>query len=118
MSIVISMTSYGERLKTLPSRLMWVKHVPVTFNLYVGDNEILQQNLFDFFETTKNAKLHIVKDLGSLKKSYYALQDFPDDTVFLVDDDWYYTPQWIKFALDSYVNHTQMFNDCVIRISC
>lgn len=116
MSIVISMTSYGERLKTLHTRLNWVKYVPVLFNLYVGDTEVLEQDLLEFFNTTKNARLHTVKDIGPLTKSYYALQDFPDDVVFLIDDDNYYSSHWIKFAIDSYMQHQHMFNDCVIGL--
>lgn len=116
MSIVISMTSYGERLKTLHTRLNWVKYVPVLFNLYVGDTEVLEQDLLEFFNTTKNARLHVVKDIGPLTKSYYALQDFPDDVVFLIDDDNYYTSQWIKFAIDSYMQHQRLFSDCVIGL--
>lgn len=116
MSIVISMTSYGERLKTLHTRLNWIKYVPVLFNLYVGDTEVLEQDLLEFFNTTKNARLHIVKDIGPLTKSYYALQDFPDDVVFLIDDDNYYTSQWIKFAIDSYMQHSRTYNDCVIGL--
>lgn len=116
MSIVISMTSYGERLKTLHSRLTWVKYVPILFNLYVGDTEVLEQDLLEFFKTTKNAKLHIVRDIGPLTKSYYALQDFPDDVVFLIDDDNYYSAHWIKFAIDSYVQHQHMFSNCVIGL--
>lgn len=117
MSIVISMTSYGERLKTLHTRLNWVKYVPVLFNLYVGDTEVLEQDLLEFFNTTKNARLHVVKDIGPLTKSYYALQDFPVDVVFLIDDDNYYTSQWIKFAIDSYMQHLRLFSDCVIGLA-
>lgn len=116
MSIIISMTSYGERLKTLHTRLSWVKHVPLLFNLYVGDTEVLEQDLLTFFNTTKNARLHRVKDIGPLTKSYYALQDFPDDAVFLIDDDIYYSSHWIKFAIDSYAQHQHMFSDCVIGL--
>lgn len=116
MSIVISMTSYGERLKTLHTRLNWIKYVPVLFNLYIGDTEVLEQDLLEFFNTTKNARLHVVKDIGPLTKSYYALQDFPDDVVFLIDDDNYYTSQWIKFAIDSYMQHSRTYNDCVIGL--
>jgi hypothetical protein len=110
------MTSYGERLKTLHTHLSWVRSVPFNFHLYVGDTEVLEQKLLDFFEETPNANLHIVKDIGPLTKSYYSLQEFPDDVIFLVDDDIYYSPHWIKFAVDSYIQHQSMFRSCVIGL--
>ena len=114
--IVLSMTSFGSRLQTLHERLNWVRGIPFLFNLYVGDNEVLNPELIKFFDNTPNAKLHIVKDIGPLTKSYYSLQEFPDDIIFLVDDDLYYTPHWIKFAIDSYMQHQRYFNDCVIGL--
>lgn len=111
--LTISMTSYGNRLKSLHERLGWVRQVPFLFNLYVGKDEPLSPGLVEFFERVHNARLHLVEDIGPLKKSYYAIQDFPDDTVFLVDDDWDYTGQWVRFAIDSYLSHSGMFTDCV-----
>jgi len=116
MNIVLSMTSYGERLKVLHTHLDWVRAIPFLFNLYVGDTEELTPELLEFFKTAPNARLHIVKDIGPLTKSYYSLQEFPNDIVFLVDDDVYYTPHWIKFAIDSYIQHQRMYSDCVIGL--
>lgn len=110
------MTSYGERLKQLHNYLGWVRCVPFAFNLYVGDTEELAPELLNFFNTTKNATLHRVKDVGPLTKSYYALQEFPDDIIFLIDDDELYTPQWIMFAIDSYIVQHKNFGDCVIGL--
>lgn len=116
MNIIISMTSFGDRLKQLHNYLGWVKFVPYQFHLYIGKNEIISPELIAFFDTTKNANLHRVEDIGPITKSYYSLQEFPDDIVFLIDDDELYNPYWIKFAIDSYMVHQSQFRDCVIGL--
>lgn len=115
-SIVLSMTSYGERLKILHQHLNWVREIPFLFNLYVGDNETLNPELISFFNSTPNAKLHIVKDIGPLTKSYYALQEFPDDTIFLLDDDLAYSRHWIMYSIDSFVNNVNKFPTSIIGL--
>ena len=110
------MTSFGERLKILHTHLDWVRYVPFMFNLYVGRNENIPEELIRFFKTTSNAKINFVDDIGPLTKSYYALQEYPDDVIFLIDDDISYTSNWIKFAADSYMAHQTMFSNCVVGL--
>lgn len=116
MNIILSMTSYGERLKILHTHLNWVKYIPYNFELYIDINEKIPQELVNFFEQTPNAKLFLVNDVGPLTKMYYSLQKHPDDIIFIIDDDLDYSPQWINFAVDSYQTHQKMFSDCVIGL--
>lgn len=118
MRIVLSMTSYGERLQQLHNFLNWVPRVPYLFNLYIGKDEIIPKELEDFFANTQNAVLHRVEDLGPITKSYYSLQEFPNDVVFLIDDDVSYNSSWINFAVDSYVANHKDFSDCIIGLVC
>lgn len=112
----LSMTSYGNRLVNLADRLQWVKYIPLTLHLYIGNNEQIPDNLQYLANITKQLELHIVPDYKSLKKSYFALQDFPNEDIFLLDDDWTYTPNWIMYSIDNFLNHIQFFNHCVVGI--
>lgn len=112
----LSMTSYGQRLINLAVRLKWVNYTPFELHLYIGDNEQIPENLIQLTAITDKLKLHIVPDYKSLKKSYFALQDFPNEDIFLLDDDWLYTPNWIMYSIDNYINHKQFFNNCVVGL--
>lgn len=112
------MTSYGERLKQLHNYLGWVQQVPYLFNLYVDKNAEITPELQSFFNNTQKAVLHKVDDIGPLTKSYYSLQEFPNDIVFLIDDDVHYTAYWINFAIDSYLANHKDFGDCIIGLVC
>lgn len=62
------------------------------------------ENMGGFFE------IRFVKgDLKPHKKYFYAMQEFPDDPIIIVDDDVYYDKHLVEYLLESYTK----FPDCV-----
>lgn len=112
----LSMTSYGQRLINLADRLKWVNYTPFELHLYIGDNEHIPDNLTQLQKNSNKLFIHIVPDYKSLKKSYFALKDFAHEDIFMLDDDWGYTPNWIMYSVDNFIQHKRLFNNCVIGI--
>lgn len=114
--MILSMTSYGQRLKELHTRLEWVDGLPygLPLFLWIGNNEEIPDALQDFVSKRPDkVYLKIVDDLKSLKKSYFALQ-MTEQPIFMLDDDWAYTPNWIMYTVDNYMANRRIHQDCVI----
>lgn len=65
---------------------------------------IVQKNIYDFFEIN-----WVNDDLKPHKKYFYAMQEYKEDPVILVDDDVYYDEHLVEYLLDSY----HKFPDCI-----
>lgn len=113
--LIVSLTSYGERLKTLDicikSLLNQTKKADKIV-VYLTDDlqEIdLPQNLLALKE--QGLEFHFIPlDLRPHKKYYYAMQEFPDDLIITVDDDVIYDPELIAKLYQTY----QKFPNCII----
>lgn len=111
--MILSMTSYGERLTKLHERLNWIKYL-IDSELWLFLDEDVPEELEKFvFENKDKIKIFKVKNIGSLKKSYYALQK-TDNFIFMLDDDWLYTPNWINYTIDNFIANYNIHRDCVI----
>lgn len=105
--IVVSLTSFPKRFQYLhvAIRSLLLQTVkPDLIVLYLGEdskNVPLPRELTRL--TEKGLKIEYREgNLRSHKKYYYALQEYPNDIVILVDDDMIYEPKMIERLLKSY----------------
>lgn len=114
-NVIISLTSYGDRLKTchLAIRSILLQSVvPEKIILYIGNESAdicLPRQLLDLCNYGLEIRRN-VHDLGPHKKYYYAMSEHPDKIVITVDDDVMYPPETLKRLLDSH----QLFPESVI----
>ncbi|MDE6314603.1 MAG: glycosyltransferase [Lachnospiraceae bacterium] len=104
--IIVSLTSYGERLKkvhhTIQSLLLQTVK-PDKIILYL--EAACQGQITEELEKLKAYGLEIVigiEDLKPHKKYYYAIQEYPNDIVITVDDDLIYEEELIELLMESY----------------
>lgn len=109
--IVVSLTSYGERVGTVHAvirTLLHQTHRPDKIVLYLSNKEFrskgdlprsLRKIRSPFFE------VRFVEDLRSHKKYFYAFQEFPDAIIITVDDDIEYPKNLVEELLASYRRH-------------
>ncbi len=96
--IIVSLTSYGERLNNLPIVLdtIYAQTLPsdlVVLNL--AYEEVLPKEVEDYLRI-HNAEINRVVDTKVYKKIIPTLKKYPNDCVICIDDDWLYPPQMIE----------------------
>lgn len=111
--IIISMTSFTPRLGKLYLAVNSIFNQslkPDKVILYLGDDvdkNALPKTLTDL--TARGLELRFVDNLRSHKKYFYAMQEYPDDLIILIDDDMIYPRHMIEKLYASYLAHP----DCV-----
>lgn len=114
-NIVVSLTSYGERIKTVHlaiASIMDQTVQPAEVVLYLDKTTKIDslptelQNLCYKGLTI----IHDVEDIRGHKKYFYAMKDFPDKTIVTIDDDVIYP----RKALEQLVIASQEHPTCVI----
>lgn len=113
--LIVSLTSYGERLETLDICIKsLIKQTKTSDKIVVYlTNDIQEKDLPDKLLTLKKDGLEfrfIPLDLKPHKKYYYAMQEFPDDLIVTVDDDVIYDPELLEKLYQTY----QKFPNCVV----
>ncbi|EGQ8197844.1 TPA: hypothetical protein KDX42_000673 [Vibrio parahaemolyticus] len=105
--VVISLTSYGVRLRTvyltLESLLSQSKSCGGIV-LYLSTQDIKREDLPQSLKrlTYRGVKIKFVEEnLRSYKKLHYALQDFPKSKIITVDDDIIYPRKWLEKIVDA-----------------
>lgn len=117
--IVVSLTSYGDRLKTahLAIRSLMLQTVlPDRIALYL-DGSISRSGLSDELLDLESYGLEIrigCEDLGPHKKYVYAFQDFSGSLVITADDDLVYARDTVETLLRA---HEQL-PGCVVARRC
>ena len=114
--IIVSMTSYGERLKTVHLSLDTIFHQtvkPDKIVLCVSEKEytVLPEKL-KTLERKGKIELLAVEDLRAHTKYFYTMQKYPDDIVITVDDDVLYRHDLVERL---YAAH-KLYPDCVCAI--
>lgn len=107
IKIIVSLTSYPKRFKTLCIGLKSIFNqtvLPDKIILYlddtVDDNEILPE-----LKEMQKYGLEIVKrpeNIKPHKKYFYAMKEYPDDIIITVDDDAIYNRYLIEKLMNSY----------------
>ena len=107
--IVISLTSYGKRvvdalpyaLYSLLTQSLLPKKIVVYLDYDNWSDEKLPLILKRIQEI--GVEFRYCEDLKSYKKLIPALQDFPNNPIVTVDDDFYYNPQYFEVMTNAYL---------------
>ena len=111
--LIVSFTSYPARIHKVPQVLecLYAQSMkPDRILLWLAEEQFpnheadLPKALIDDAAAGK-FELRWCDDLGSHKKYFYTMQEFPDDIVVIVDDDQYYHSDTIKTLYESYLRH-------------
>lgn len=108
--IIVSLTSYGKRIKTVHFSINCLMHqsvLPDNIVLYLSDEE-RSDPLTKELNTLVRRGLIIryVKDIKAHKKYYYAMKEFPNDIIITIDDDVIYHADLIEELMVSYQKKT------------
>ena len=110
VQIVVSFTSYGSRIETIPlmlERIMNQTVKPDRIVMYLSKENFpgLESDLPERVLDMRTLGLEIrwcSDDMKSYKKLLPALKDFPDDIIITIDDDLYYELDMIEKLYNSY----------------
>lgn len=109
--LIVSFTSYPARISAVPHVLesLYAQTMhPDRILLWLASEQFprgmaeLPKNLVDDAAAGK-FELRWCEDLGSHKKYFFAMQEFPDDIIVTVDDDGYYGPDMLRGLYESYL---------------
>ena len=113
--LIVSFTSYPARIHAVPKVLesLYAQTMqPNKILFWLAEGQFpnreadLPQQLVDDAAAGK-FELRWCDDLGSHKKYFYAMQEFPDDIIVTVDDDIIYHPHTIQTLYRSYLKFPQ-----------
>lgn len=105
--IIVSLTSYKERIEGLPVTLdsIFAQTVPpdlVVLNLAHGES--VSSTMQSYFKE-KRVELFYVDDTKVYKKIIPTLKRYPDDILICIDDDWIYPSGMIEEFLECHKKH-------------
>lgn len=108
--LIVTLTSYGQRLHTLPVVLdsIYAQSVPpdkVVLNL--ARDESIPDEVQQYIDG-KGIEIFYTKNTKVYKKLIPTLRRYPNDLVMSIDDDWIYPKEMIEEFLDvhkRYPNH-------------
>lgn len=119
--IVVSLTSFGERLKNDAEiviqnmmRIQSIKPDKIVLSIYKDDEKNLTQKMLDFERTGKLEIIRWEENLRPHLKYYPAMLRYPDSCIVTVDDDIIYSRDMLKNLLTSYRKHP----DCISAMRC
>ena len=111
--LIISLTSYGERLSelkyTLYSLINQSIHAEkIIVNLAEKDFDLLTSELLNFQKY--NVEFVKTDDYRSYKKLIPTLENYPNKFIVTADDDLYYPKDWLKHIWSDHL----LYPDCII----
>lgn len=117
--IVVSLTSYGRRVKEVVSytlvSLLKQTVKPDRIILWLDDehwsDDTLPQPLKQL--SACGVEIRYCEDLRSYKKLLPALSLCPEDIIITVDDDIYYSPQFIERMYESWLEYPEQIH-CIV----
>lgn len=104
MKIIISLTSYGKRLETLPLCLTSIFNQTYKADkviLNISGKDSLPQSILKFQDKGLSI-FHVPVDLKPHNKYYYTMKRYPEDIIITLDDDIIYPSDLIEKLLLSY----------------
>ncbi len=104
--IIVSLTSYGERLNNLPVVLdtIYAQTLPpdlVVLNL--AYEEIIPNEVEDYLQN-HNVEINRVPDTKVYKKIIPTIKKYPKDCIISIDDDWLYPTTMIEDFMSTHRN--------------
>lgn len=110
-SLIVSFTSYPARIHVVPQVLesLYVQSMkPDRILLWLAEEQFpnheadLPKALIDDAAVGK-FELRWCDNIGSHKKYFYAMQEYPEDIIVTVDDDTFYHPDTLQTLMDTHV---------------
>lgn len=98
LPIVVSLTSYGSRIKSIHlclESLLSQSLKPDRIILWLAEDETLTNKYFRNLEE-RGLELRRCEDIKSFKKIIFTLHNFPDSIIVTADDDCYYPRKWLE----------------------
>ena len=112
-SVIVSLTSYGNRVKgsavyTVYS-LLRQRVRPERVVLWLDEKEFNSQNLPDDlrFLCDYGLEVRFGKDIGPYTKIIHSLSAFPNKHIITADDDLFYTKNFVEEFIDAHRKHPQ-----------
>ena len=112
-SVIVSLTSYGNRVKgsavyTVYSLLRQMVR-PERVVLWLDEKEFNSQNLPDDlrFLCDYGLEVRFGKDIGPYTKIIHSLSAFPNKHIITADDDLFYTKNFVEEFVDAHRKHPQ-----------
>jgi hypothetical protein len=108
--VIVSLTSFPLRLENLHlciKSLLQQTYKPHKIILWLGSdvsNNDVPESLLKMQQYGLDIRFKS-EDLGSHKKYFYAMQEFPEDIIITVDDDYLYDKNLIKDLMNMYAKH-------------
>lgn len=118
--IIVTLTSYGERLCNLPiviASIITQTRPPKLIVLNIADNETIPSNTLHYL-VANNVEINMVPDTKVYKKLIPTLRRYPNDLIINIDDDFVYPPQMIEDFIKQhnlFPNNPITGNDYVIN---
>ena len=106
--IIVSLTSYGERIADIKYTLFSLVNQTVKPNqiiLWLAPNDFTEALASQFHPY--GITVNVCEDIKSYKKLIPALRSNPDDIIITADDDIYYPPCWLEHLLVAYMKQPQ-----------
>lgn len=105
--IIISLTSYKERLKYVPEVVKsilanTVKPYKICLTLWGGDCQYITNELQRYIDSKVIELIVCEEDLRPHNKYYYTMQKYPSNPIITIDDDGIYPIDLISSLLNSY----------------
>lgn len=103
--LIVSMTSYGHRLKTCHLSVSCVLSqtiLPTKILLWLSkeDSAMAPGNLLSL--KSSRFEIRVTEDIRSYKKLIPTLINFPDSYIVTLDDDWYFPPTWLEELINAH----------------
>lgn len=123
-SLIVSFTSYPARIRVVSQVLesLYAQSMkPDRILLWLAEEQFpnhesdLPKELIDDAAAGK-FELRWCDDLGSHKKYFYSMQEFPDDIIITVDDDNIYHPDLLKVLYESYLRYPKAVSAMIVSL--
>ncbi|MEI0486191.1 glycosyltransferase [Brachyspira intermedia] len=110
--LIISLTSYPQRMQTLDVTLysfldQTIKPDKIVLWLSYEEFPNLERDIPNHILNMKKFGIEIefCKNLRSYNKLLYSLKKYPNDIIVVADDDMYYPHDWLKLLYNSYLEN-------------
>lgn len=105
--IIVTLTSIPSRIEKVSITIESIIRqtlVPAKIVLYLDKDNFHQKKLPESLtnQVKRGLIIKYCDDIRSYKKIIYALEDYPDSILVIIDDDTIYPPVWLETLYDSY----------------
>jgi hypothetical protein len=112
VQLIVSLTTIHERINLVHlaiESIMRQSLKPDRIILWLSETEIEKKAITTQLKQQQKRGLEIkwIRDVGTLKRSIYTLEKYPDDLLVTADDDFYFPRNWLKQLYVAYLNEPE-----------